>query len=439
MKTAERSLAEPGFIKPGLTWLASKAYTRYAIALIWLTLVLRFVDIQIVSVLLESIRAEFAVSDTQLGLLTGFAFSIFYGTLGVPVGWLADRYNRRTIIASAVGLWSAMTAVCGLATSFTGLLLARVGVGVGEAGGTAPAYSLVSDLIPAEKRASIFAILNSSVPAGVFTGFLVGGWVGRDYGWRGAFLVLGIIGIAVALLVRLTLADPQREHAARTEPVATGPFLATVRELLRIRSYRHLVLASSIFTAGAMGSGIWITAFFMRVHHMPVVEVATWLALIYGGGGIAGVLCGGFFADRIVARTRDKRWYAWLSAIVATSIMPFAFCVYLWEAAIPALLAHIGTVFLMHAWMGPTYGTIQTLAGANRRAMAAAINLLAINLVAYGSGPLLVGLASDWLSASAGTDSLRYAILSVVVVTYLWAAVHFYLASRTLRADLERA
>ena len=439
MNSVERSLADATLPMSRKGWGRTSLYRRYAIALIWVTMLLRFVDLQIISVLLESIRKEFGATDTQLGLLSGFAFSILYATLGIPVGWLADRYDRRTIIACAVGLWSVMTALCGLATSFTWLLLARVGVGVGEAGGTAPAYSLVSETVAPERRASVFAILNSAVPAGVFVGFLIGGWAAQSYGWRGAFLALGVVGVLAAGVVRVTLSDPAHGRGGASETHASIPILETLRHLLRIRSYCHLVLASSLFTAGAMGSGVWIASFFIRVHHMPPGEVGTWLALIYGGGGIAGVLCGGFCADKVVARTGDTRWYAWLAAAMSAAILPFAPFVYLSGAPVQALLVQIGTTFLMHAWMGPVYGTIQSLAGPGRRALAAAINLLAINLIAYGSGPLLVGVASDRLAPVVADQSLRYAILGVVLVTYSWAALHFYIAGRSLREDLAKA
>jgi len=415
-------------------------YTRYVLAVVWVTLVLRIVDIQIVSVLLEPIRREFQVSDTQLGLLSGFAFSVLYGALGIPVAWLADRKNRRTIIATAVAVWSAMTAACGFANSFMWLSLARAGVGVGEAGGTAPAYSLVSDLVPARKRATAFALLSASVPAGIFVGLLVGGWANEYYGWRSAFFLLGIVGISVALLVRLTVREPPRRMPASYRGEAAPlRFGEALRRLAKNRSYRHLVAASSIFTAGAMGSGMWIASFFIRVHQIPPAEAATWLALIYGGGGIAGSVLGGLLADRMVAKTGDARWYARLSALVTLGILPFAALVYLWGGPTQALLLHVGAVVLMHMWMGPTYGTIQNLVEPRARATAAAVNMLVINVIAYGAGPLLVGIASDALSSRVGADSLRYSIFAVVVITYAWAAVHFFLAGKTLTKDLSNA
>ena len=417
----------------------SRGYLNYVVAVLWVVMLLRFVDLQIVAVLLESIRREFEVSDTLLGLMTGSAFAIFYGTLGVPIAWLADRYNRRNIIVAAVGLWSAMTALCGLAGSFTSLFIARMGVGVGEAGGQPPAYSLVSDYVPPEKRSSVFAILNSAVPFGVFCGFIIGGWVNLHFGWRAAFMVVGLPGVLIALLIWLTVREPPRGLSDNRTDVAPVPLGESLSYLWRTRSYRHLVLATTIFTLGAIGSGIWIPSFFVRVHGMANAEVAVWLAFIYGGGGVLGAMLGGYLADRLVARNNDKRWYAWLSAIAAAAILPFSFFVYLWPDPVTALLVHIGTTILMHSWMGPAYGTVQSVAGLPRRAMAAAVNGFAVNLLALGLGPLIVGAASDYFNARFGENSLRYSILAVVVVCYSWAALHFFLASRTLRQDLAAA
>jgi predicted MFS family arabinose efflux permease len=418
--------------------LNSRTYRAYVLAVIWFVLLLRFLDLQVISVLMESIKKEFAVSDTQLGLLTGFAFSLFYGGLGIPVAFLADRSNRTTIIAAAVSVWSAMTAACGLASTFPLLLMARLGVGIGEAGGHAPAYSLIADYFPARRRASIFAILNSAVPIGVFTGLLVGGMVNARFGWRAVFWVVGLPGLALGLLALLTLRDPR---LACGSPAVKKASAATLSEeltaLLDKRSYRHLVLATSLFTLGALASGIWIPSFFIRVHHMPGAQVATWLACIYGGGGLVGALSGGILADYLVARTCDYRWHVWIAGICSMAILPFTLFVYLWSDPITALLVHTGATILMHMWMGPVYGLVQSLAGAQRRAMAAAINLLSVNLLAYGLGPLLVGVGSDALRAIAGDQSLRYSILTVVVLAYLWAGVHFFLAAKTVRQELE--
>lgn len=425
---------------PQQPFSVSNTYRNYVVVLIWLVMLFRFVDMQIIAVLLESIKQEFKFSDTQLGLLGGIAFALFYAVLGIPIAWMADRYNRRNIIAVAVGLWSLMTAACGLATGFISLFLARIGVGVGEAGGIPPSYSLISDYIEREKRGTVFAILNSSIPVGVFTGFIVGGWVNEYYGWRAAFMVVGIPGILLALLVRFTLREPPRGFSEQRQTVMEPSALKdTFRYLWGLKSYRHIVLATSIMTLGAYGSGIWIPSFFIRVHGMGVAEIGTWLAFIYGIGGALGTTLGGMLADRRARKKDDFRWYMWVPAMAGLGILPFSFIVYLWPNPIQALLIHLCTTTLMHMFMGPAYGTVQTLAGVKRRAMAAAVNLFMVNLIALGTGPLIIGMASDFFNAQFGDNALRYAILTVVVVAYTWAAGHFFLAAKTLRKDLATA
>lgn len=425
---------------PQQSFSVSNTYRNYVVVLIWFVMLFRFVDMQIIAVLLESIRQEFKFSDTQLGLLGGIAFALFYAALGLPIAWMADRYNRRNIIAVAVGLWSLMTAACGMATGFVSLFLARIGVGVGEAGGIPPSYSLISDYIAREKRGTVFAILNSSIPVGVFVGFMVGGWVNEYYGWRAAFFVVGFPGIFLALLVRFTLREPPRGYAEKQQTTMEPSALKdTFRYLWGLKSYRHIVLATSIMTLGAYGSGIWIPSFFIRIHGMGVAEIGTWLAFIYGIGGALGTTLGGMIADRRARNKDDFRWYMWVPAMAGLAILPFSFIVYLWPNPIQALLIHLFTTTLMHMFMGPAYGTVQTLAGVKRRAMAAAVNLFMVNLIALGTGPLIIGMASDFFNAQFGHNALRYAILTVVVVAYTWAAVHFFLAAKTLRQDLATA
>jgi predicted MFS family arabinose efflux permease len=320
------------------------------------------------------------------------------------------------------------------------LFLSRIGVGVGEAGGLAPSASLVSDYFKPERRARVFALLASAVPLGVFVGFLLGGWVAEFYGWRAAFIVAGAPGILVAFVLWLTLREPPRGFSDNRGSAQPAPaFRETLRYLAGLKSYRQIVLGTAIVTLGAIGSGIWIPSFFIRTHGMGIAEIGTWLAFIYGGGGAIGTISGGFLAERLSEQTGDQRWYAWVCAIATVCLLPFAFFVYLWPHPVPALLVHIGTTILMHMFMGPVGGTVQNLAGPGRRAMAAAINLLMTNLIALGLGPLLVGAASDYFTPIYGTDALRYSILTVVVVAFSWASLHFYLASRTLRQDLATA
>jgi predicted MFS family arabinose efflux permease len=413
-------------------------YRYYVLAIVWLVMLIRFVDLQIVAVLLESIREEFHISDTQLGLLSGTAFGLFYATLGLPVAWLADRYNRRNIIAACLALWSGMTMLCGFASSFAQLFLARLGVGVGEAGGQPPSYSLISDYFPASRRSTVFAILSSAVPAGVFVGYLIGGYINVAFGWRATFAVIGIAGVLVAVLFRFTVREPVRGRLdGRAEAGEMPSAMETFRALWSRKTYRHIVAGSSVAVLASTGVGMWIAAFFIRVHQLPPLQVTTWLAFIYGGIGFVGALAGGTIADWLTRHSSDARWQLWLPAIAMVAVLPIAVFVLSWPVATVALLAVGGSTFFNHAWMGPVYGMVQNLTGPRQRATAAAVNMLVINLIALGLGPLLVGAASDAFREQFANDSLRYSMIAVAVVCYSWASLHFMFAARTLREDLQ--
>jgi predicted MFS family arabinose efflux permease len=424
-------------VRKGDATLFGAAHVAYVLLLLWLTLLLRFIDLQIVAVLLEPLKAEFRLTDTQLGLLGGFAFAIFYGLLGLPVAWIADRYCRKNLIAIAVGVWSLMTALCAGAGSFGQLLLARIGVGVGEAGGTPPAFSLLSDYVPPARRATAFAIVNSSQPIGVFCGLLIGGWIAASYGWRMAFLAAGIPGVVLAVVIWTTLREPPRGRFEPRVPVVAGDVREVARYLFGLASYRHLVAANTLALVGAAGGGVWIPSYFMRVHGMSLPETASWLAIIYGCAGTLGVIIGGAIADRLVSAGKQRRvgWYAWVPALSLIAVLPFSGIVFLAPEKTLALSAHVFGVILMHAWLGPHHATIQSLAGPARRSMATAINLLIVNVVGLGSGPLIVGMLNDALAPTLGAEAIRYSLLGVVALSFTWAAAHFWLAGRTLNKD----
>jgi predicted MFS family arabinose efflux permease len=390
--------------------------------------------------LLESIKADFGFSDTQLGLLGGAAFGLFYAAVGLPVALLADRGNRRTLIAVAVGLWSVMTALCGLATGFGSLFLARVGVGVGEAGGTPPAHSLISDLFPPERRAFALGILYLYVPLGFLIGYSSGGWLDEHVGWRLAFVLVGLPGVLLALIVRLTVREPQRGAAEGIAAADPAPSLrSTLRVFSRRRSLRHLPLAGAVHGIGAFAAAVWLPSYFVRAFGVGSTEAGLWIALAYGAGGIVGVLCGGALADRVVARTGDPRWYAWGSAAVVAATVPCSALVYLAPSLGLAVAALVVAMTLWHMFLGPVTATLQALAGLRRRAVAAALYLFLVNLVSTGLGPLAVGAASDLLGPRLGSDALRYALLVIVTSTSAWAAAHFFWAARSLPADLAAA
>ncbi len=415
-------------------------YRRYVLVLLLLVYIFNFVDRQILSVLLQSIKREFSFSDTQLGLLGGIAFALFYSIVGLPMAWMADRFNRRNIIVISLGLWSLMTATCGLATGFLSLFLARVGVGVGEAGGLPPSYSLLSDYFPPERRGTALAVLGMGIPFGVLTGFLLGGWVNEFFGWRSAFMVVGIPGVVLALLVGTTLREPPRGLLDRQRVRGAPPsILATARHLWDRPACRHLCMAGALYGLAAWGAGVWQPSFFMRVHGMSSGEAGTWLALVFGLSGATGAFLGGSIGDRLFKATQDARWYMWISAGGVLISIPFVFLVYLWPTPVPALLFLIVPTIFGHMYLGPAMALLLGIAGARRRAVASAIYAFFLNLVSMGIGPLVVGMSSDQLQPRYGNAGLRYSILALVVVATSWAAVHFLLAARTVRQDLAAA
>ena len=416
------------------TWHVSTRYRAYVLGLLVVVGIVGWVDRNVFAVLLQSIKIEFALSDTALGLLGGVAFGVFYATLGLPVAWLADRYSRRSLLACALALWSAFTAACSLATGAVSLFFARVAVGIGEAGGAPPSVSLVADYFPRERRAFALGVLYLYIPLGFVVGYLAGGWLNDAVGWRAACLWLGLPGVALAVLVRLTLREPPRGRSDAALGPGTAPaLLATVRYFLSRPALRHIPLGGAAHGAGAFAAALWLPAYFMRTFDMSSATAGAWLALAYGVGGGLGVFCGGYFADTIVARTRDERWYALWPLVLLLVSVPATLALYLAPVPAVAVGALLAAAFLGHAFLGPVAALLQNLAGPERRAMAAAFYLFLVNLVSMGLGPVVVGYVSDALDARLGTDALRYALLAVVTATTLLAALHFGLAARALR------
>ena len=280
-------------------------YPRYLLGLLVVVYTFNFIDRQILSILLESIRLDMDLSDTQLGFLTGFSFALFYATLGIPIARIADRSSRGKVIAISLGLWSLMTAVCGLAQNFTHMLFARIGVAVGEAGGSPPAHSLITDYFPPHKRASALAIYATGTPIGILLGLMLGGWLNEAFGWRTAFFVVGAPGVLLAFVVWFTAKEPNLRSAAtrRDDQVSLKEVF---RYLKGLKSFRYLVIASSLHAFAAYGVLQWTPTFLIRTHGMSTTQLGLYLGLIIGTTGVLGVLAGGFLADRL--SHVDKRW-----------------------------------------------------------------------------------------------------------------------------------
>lgn len=413
------------------SWRLAVAYRWYVLGLLWCVALLRFVDLQILAVLLEPIKAEFLLTDTQLALLGGFAFALFYGLLGVPIAWVAERHSRRNIIAFAVSLWSVMTALCGYATGFATLFLARMGVGIGEAGAYPPSTSLLADYFPPQQRGRVYAILTSAIPIGVLTGFLVGGVVAQQQGWRMALQVVGLPGLLVGLLVYTTVAEPRRADIGRESLGGVRALWQQSKTLLQLRSYRHVVAGACLFTMGATGSGLWIPSFFIRHHGFTGAEIGMWMAGLYGAGGLLGSLLGGWLGEKF-DRDGSRQMFAavcqW-SLLTSLPLLPFVF---LNGDAKAALCIHFFVVVLMHMNTGPVLTLIQHLAGPGRRALAHAFSVLASNLIGLPLGPLFVGLFSDHFAPHWGSQTLGIAILVLLLSSWVVGCWHFRRAGQLL-------
>jgi MFS family permease len=420
----------------------AERYRWVALGLLFVAYVFNFIDRQIVSILQEPIKIDLGLSDAQLGLLSGFAFALFYATLGIPIARIADRTSRSKVIAFSLLLWSVMTAACGFARNFTTLLLLRIGVGVGEAGCSPPAHSLISDYFPANKRATALGIYSMGIYVGVMFGFLAGGWINEFFGWRRAFLAVGVPGALFSVVVFLFLREPPRGMAdgkAAQAAAAAGetPALVDVFKLLwSRRSFRHLAFGGALHAFVSYGAGGWLPPFFMRVHGMSSGEVGTYLGLMSGLLGGLGVFLGGWVADRLGAY--DKRWYAWVCVISLVIHAPFAIAAYLADNPYMTLALLIVPSVLGPVYNAPNFAMTQGLVPLRMRAAAAAVLLFVLNLIGMGIGPFFVGWLSDTLQPALGVDSLRYALLATIVFN-LWSAAHYLMATRTLREELAQA
>jgi MFS family permease len=417
---------------------AKKSSAYYALGVLTLVYSFNFIDRQLLAILQESIKADLGLSDSQLGLLTGFAFAVFYVTAGIPIARWADRSNRRNIVALSLAVWSGMTAVSGMAQNYLQLLLARIGVGVGEAGGSPPSHSMISDIFPVHQRASALGFYSTGVNVGILFGFLLGGWLNEYFGWRIAFLVVGAPGILLALLVRFTVAEPIR-GLSENKQVSDRPIPVT--EVLALlwsrRSFRHLAVASGLTAFVAYSIISWGASYFIRSHGMSTGELGTWLALIMGLGGAIGAFGGGVIADRL--GNRDKRWYVWVPAIAGMLATPFIVATYSVDSAYLALLCSVVPGVMGNVFLGSTVATVHGLVGVRMRAMSSAVFFFILNIIGLGLGPFSVGLLSDYLALDYGQESLRYAMLMILPGVGVWAVVHFIFASQNLREDLQNA
>jgi predicted MFS family arabinose efflux permease len=398
---------------------------RYTLFMLVLVFTSSHVDRQIMGILGQPIKESLLISDTQLGLLTGIMFAVFYATLGMPMAMWADRNNRRNLISFSVFLWSLMTAMCALATNFVQLLLLRIGVGVGEAGSNPPSHSIIADLYPPEKRSTAMAIFGTGINWGILIGFLVGGWINEWYGWQAAFVIVGLPGILLALLVRFTVVEPPRGHSeALQQEVAAPGFWEVVSFIWRNSVLRHIVVAGALVSFAGYASVIWIPIYLVRIHDMGTGEVGSYLALLIGVGGAIGIYLGGRIADLMAAR-RGQQWLPWVVAISSLITLPLLFLTFMATTPTMAIAAYALPAMLGTLYVAPGFALIQNSTPLEMRSVAAAINLFVTNIIGLGLGPFTVGFFSDVFSQSYGEDGLRWGLTTTIVIL-IWGVIHYW-------------
>lgn len=413
----------------------SRAYKRYVLSTLTAAYTLSFLDQGLITLLLQPIKEDLHLSDTQLGFLTGIAFGLFYSILGLPIARWADRGNRVTITSIAIALWGGAVMSTLFVTTYAQVVFARMAAAVGGSGCMPPTFSLVGDYCPAAvERTRAMSIYMLANPLSMLVSFVLGGWSNERYGWRASFLLIGVPALLVAAVVKITIAEPRihaADSSAREQHVPR--FAEVLRTLWHQPSTRHLVLGLLLFYTMAAGLTPWYAAFMMRSHHMGTAELGLWLGLIFGLGGIAGVLFGGYAAVRWFAQ--DERGQMRFVAAALASLVPlFALFLLLPEKRY-ALIALMPFAVVACVLFGPTFALMQRLVVNETRATTVAVVMLLCNLVGMGIGPQVVGMLSDLLSPVLGSDSLRYAML-IMSFLALWAAYHFWRVGKSVREDL---
>lgn len=423
------------------------ANTRTLLWVLLIVYIFNFLDRQIVNILAEPIKGHLQLSDTELGLLAGPAFAVFYALLGIPIARHADREgtNRVRLIALALAIWSAMTAVCGLAQNFVQLLLARIGVGIGEAGCTPAAHSLITDSVAPEKRSSAIAFYGLGVPIGSLLGLVIGGIVNDLYGWRVALMLVGLPGIILALVILIVLREPRHLKPAETVTATTTPpygqlptgQLSTaeaLREIFASRAFVFILIAASVTAFLGYGKALWTISFFIRSHGLSTTQAGLGMAVVLGLAAAFGTWLGGKAADKYGAR--DKRHILTFPAYGMAIVAPILFLGYYMEHWLIAMALLVVPSIVNNAYYGPAYGSVQGLVRPQARAMAASIMLFGQNLIGLGFGPLLFGMLSDYLEPAYGQESVRYVLYGAAWLGLI-PAFFFWRASLRLSSELK--
>ncbi len=420
-------LAKPqsGDVSPGET--SSRGYRAVVLGMLLLVYTFNFLDRQILGILAGPIKAELGLTDTQLGLLGGLAFAALYSTLAIPLAMLADKTSRTWVITISLAVWSGFTALCGMATSFIQMFLCRLGVGVGEAGGVAPSYAVISDYFPQNERARALAIYSLGIPLGSAAGVLFGGYIAQTVAWRTAFIVVGLAGIVIAPLFRLIVKEPVR---AKADPATTVPVSHVFGILAAKPAFWLLAFGAASSSLCGYGVAFWLPQLLQRSFGLDLIGAGQFLGAVLLFGGTAGVLAGGILGDRLGGG--DKAMYARIPAWSYWIGAPLFIAGVLSSSVTAAFILFVIPQALVYVWLGPVLTAVQHLVPAHLRATASATFLLLNNLIGLGLGSLLVGALSDGLTPAYGNEALRYAI-AIALCMYFIAGLLMWFGGKALR------
>jgi predicted MFS family arabinose efflux permease len=413
-------------LRPARSWLS--------LAVLFLVVTSSYFDYYVLSVVLEPIKREFQVSDTSLGLLGGLSFALLYSVTALPIARWSDRGNRRTVITFALIAWSVMTLASGWARTFWQLALARVGVGMVEPGAVPPSQSLVTEYFPPERRGTATSLLNSGSAAGYLVGIGIGGWVASAYGWRAAFIAAGGPGLILAVIVRFFLVEPRCERGFPAGQAAAESWTSSLRVLSRKRSFLFVLLGASVYTVFTFGTGIFLPSFLIRDLHASTAQISGEWAPCVAVASLAGCMIGGRIADAL--SRWDIRWYAWLPGAACVLGAPFYWAALATSSVASFIVFNSTAEFVLGLGIAVSFAPVHAVCGSLRRTQAIAIMQLSFILIGAGLGPVIAGGLSDFLNTAHGSDSLRAALLSMILFLFPAAAAFFW-AGRSLPRELE--
>ena len=416
------------------------AYQHYVLAMLVLGYVFNVIDrSSVLGMVLPSIKEEIQATNFQMGLLGGLAFAVFYSFLGIPIARLADRWSRVNVLGLAVALWSSATALCGLAWNYTSLFTFRALTAVGEAGGSPPSHSLISDYFPISRRATALAIYAMAVPFGTSLGNAAAGWLNVWYGWRMTFAIVGLPGVVLAALIWLTVKEPPRGYSdgPSTKPRGPAPpFFEVFKFLITRNSFMHMSVAAALHAVVWYSGTVWNNSFFVWYHGFNSGQAGNFLA-IFALIGTIGSFAGGYLSDKLSTRKNDKRWYMWVPGIACIAMVPIQFFAYLSpDLGIVVPIAFSFMYVFASFFFGPSFAVAQSVATVRMRAVSASVLLFIQTIIGMTLGPAIVGWFSDVLEPTMGQGpGLAYPMAAIGVVN-VWAALHYFLAARRYREDL---